>query len=97
MATVEIHPTCLAEDLASIPGSIRAGIFNKIAVLETDPRRGRPLTGKLRGHRRITYGRYRIVYRWDQAREHVLVWLVGLRAERLYAVAESVSRKRTGR
>lgn len=95
MATVEVHTGCLADDLATIrEGRVREGIFDKIAILEREPGFGRPLRGALRGHYRITYGRYRIAYRWDRTRDHVLVWYVGLRSEELYEFAEKILRQR---
>lgn len=42
---------------------------------------------------RITYGRYRIVYRWNRERDHVLVWYVGLRSAELYEAVEKLLRK----
>ncbi len=68
--------------------------MDKIAILEREPGFGRPLRGELGGHYRITYGRYRIVYRWDRTRNHVLVWYVGLRSEELYELAEKVLKQR---
>ncbi|MGQ0570013.1 MAG: type II toxin-antitoxin system RelE family toxin [Armatimonadota bacterium] len=94
-ATVEILPECLREDLASIrEEKVRDGIIHKIALLERDPLFGKPLGGPLSGHHRLTYGRYRIVYRWNQPRDHVLVWYVGLRREDLYRAIEHVARRR---
>ncbi len=95
MANVEIHPRCLAEDIARIPDEkVREGILDKIAILEKEPGFGRPLRGTLRGHYRTTYGRYRIVYRWDRTRDHVLVWFVDKRKEDLYALAEKLIARR---
>lgn len=95
MATVEIHPDCLAEDLHAIREKrVREGILNKIAILEREPGFGRPLRGELLGHFRITFGRYRIVYRWDRERDHVLIWHVGLRREELYGLAEKLLMRR---
>lgn len=95
MAIVEIHPKCLAEDIAPIrERKVREGIMNKIAILEREPGLGRPLRGDLHGHYRTTYGRYRIVYRWTPAKDHVLVWFVGQRDEDLYALAEKLLQKR---
>ncbi len=63
-------------------------------MLEREPGFGKPLSGELQGHRRLTYGRYRIVYRWNRERDHVLVWYVGARNERLYdEVAKRISRR----
>ncbi len=95
MATVHVHPKCLAEDIVPIPEQkVREGIIDKIAILEREPGLGRPLRGDLRGHYRTTYGRYRIVYRWDHAKDHVLAWFVGQREEDLYALAEKLLRRR---
>jgi mRNA-degrading endonuclease RelE of RelBE toxin-antitoxin system len=95
MATVEIHSDCLADDLGEIRDArAREGILDKIAILEREPGFGRPLRGDLQGHYRITYGRYRIVYRWDRERDHVLVWYIGLRREELYELAEKILKKR---
>lgn len=86
---------CLSDDLAKIRDQrVREGIFDKIGILDREPGFGRPLRGVLRGHYRITYGRYRIVYRWDRGRDHVLVWYVGLRSEGLYELAEKILKHR---
>jgi mRNA-degrading endonuclease RelE of RelBE toxin-antitoxin system len=96
MATrIEIHPECLSNDLVPIRDDrVREGILDKISILEREPGFGRPLRGELRGHYRITFGRYRIVYRWDRAKEHVLVWYIGLRSEELYELAEKLLKQR---
>jgi len=95
MATVEIHPDCLADDLEGVRDSrVREGLLDKIAILEREPGFGRPLRRELRGHFRITFGLYRIVYRWDRARDHVLVWYIGLRSEEFYELAEKLLEKR---
>lgn len=96
MATVEIHPECLQEDLADISDEkVRDGILNKIAILVKEPGFGKPLTGgPLRGHHRLTYGRYRILYLWSRPRDHVLNWYVGLRSEELYGSVEKAAQKR---
>ncbi len=95
MATVEIHPQYLTEDLARISEpNVRRGIFDKLAILAKEPDLGRPVRGDLPGHYRTTYGRYRIVYRWDRSREHVLVWFIGQREEDLDALAEKLLRRR---
>jgi predicted DCC family thiol-disulfide oxidoreductase YuxK/mRNA-degrading endonuclease RelE of RelBE toxin-antitoxin system len=94
-STVEIHPDCLGEDLAAIrDGRAREGILDKIAILEREPGFGRPLRGVLHGHYRITYGRYRIVYRWGRASDHILVWYIGLRSEEHYRLADRILRQR---
>ena len=94
LATVEILPECLENDLSKIRDEkVRDGIFDKIAILESEPGFGKPLKGSLKGHHRITYGRYRIVYRWDKARDHVLVWYVAPRDEDLYRLAETILRR----
>ncbi len=95
MATVEIHPGCLSDDLAVVRDMrVREGILDKIAILEREPGFGRPLRGALQGHYRVTYGRYRIVYKWDRTRDHVLVWYVGIRREELYELAERILKQR---
>lgn len=95
MATVEIHSDCLVEDLGRIRDrKVREGILEKVAILENEPGFGRPLRWALQGHHRTTYGRYRIVYRWDRERDHVLVWYVGLRGDELYELAEKLVEKR---
>ncbi|MDR7555449.1 MAG: type II toxin-antitoxin system RelE/ParE family toxin [Armatimonadota bacterium] len=95
MVIVEVHPDCLSEDLGKVHDEeVLEGILDKIALLEREPDFGRPLRGPLRGHHRITYGRYRIVYRWDRARDHVLVWYVGVRRENLYELIEKALQRR---
>jgi mRNA-degrading endonuclease RelE of RelBE toxin-antitoxin system len=63
LPVVEIHPECVREDLGGIADRrIAEGILRKIAALGSSPELGKPLRGPLAGHRRTTYGRYRIVY-----------------------------------
>lgn len=96
MPIVEIHPDCLELDLAEVRDQrTLEDVLGKIAILQDRPDFGKPLTrGMLRGHHRLTSGRYRILYRWDRDRDHVLVWYVGLRSGELYERAERLLRRR---
>ncbi len=79
MATVEIAKRCLDEDLSDLPEETQDGILKKIAILATDPEYGKPLVRELKGYRRLTYGRYRIVYRYHPRSDSCFVVLVGVR------------------
>ena len=79
MATVEIHPECLAQDFPPIPNNVRKGILRKIDTLVLAPEFGKPLLGDLAGVRSMTHGRYRILHHYDRARDTVTVLSVGAR------------------
>ncbi len=59
------------EYLRGLPKKVQAGLLAKADELQLggDPRKfHKPLTGPLGGHYRITYGRYRAIYRVDEER-----------------------------
>lgn len=82
MATVEIAQRCLDEDFADLPDKVQHGILKKLEILATSPEYGKPLVQKFGGLRRMTYGPYRVLYRYHQQSETVFVLVVGLRKGR---------------
>lgn len=79
MATVEITQRCLDEDFSGLSETAQARILEKLKVLIGNPEFGKPLVRELKGLRRITYGRYRIIYRFHKPSDSVFVLAVGLR------------------
>jgi len=81
---IEITFTAL-EALEAIAGQrIRDAIVRRIDTLAEEPKKqGKPLRGWLAGFlsARAAGQRYRVVYRIDDARKQVLVYMVGLRRE----------------
>lgn len=70
MIRVRWTSTALAY-LRELPKKVQAGLIAKADELVAggDPRRvHKPLTGPLGGHYRVTYGRYRAIYRVDEER-----------------------------
>ena len=69
------------DDLADLPRDIRQRILSRIRGLASDPRpaASRPLSGDLRGFRRLRVGDYRAAYSVDDPARKVRVWSVGPR------------------
>ena len=74
------HPR-IADDLKRLTPAVRARIGRAIAerLREAPERFSVPLTGSLRGHRKLRVGDYRVVFRID--REHVDVLAVAHRRD----------------
>lgn len=92
MLRVTIHWTETAKkSLAELPKKVRKGIFDKIGELsDSDPRKaGKALVGPFLGCRRLTYGRYRAIFRVEESKVggklvlkvHVTVLATGIRKE----------------
>lgn len=67
--TVTIQWTKTARELLlEMPKKEARGIYRKIGELsDSDPRQaGKPLVGPFQGYRRVTYGRYRAIFRVDE-------------------------------
>lgn len=79
MATVEIAERCLDDDFPGLPETAQVRILEKLKVLIGNPEFGKPLVRELKGLRRITYGRYRIIYRYHKPSDSVFVLAIGLR------------------
>ncbi len=105
--SISIQWTATARhQLAQLPPKVRRGLLNKAGELKTcaDPRTAhKPLVGPLEGYYRITYARYRAVYRVDEerlasggviVRIRVLFVAAGKRKERdrsdIYRIAEKI-------
>jgi mRNA-degrading endonuclease RelE of RelBE toxin-antitoxin system len=69
----------LDEDFTQLTEKAEEGILKKLEVLKASPDYGKPLTHEFAGLRRLTYGQYRIVYRYHQQSDTVFVILVPLR------------------
>lgn len=98
--------TTARHQLAQLPPKVRRGLLEKAGELKTcaDPRTAhKPLVGPLEGYYRITYARYRAVYRVDEeklasgnvvVRIKVLFVAAGKRKERdrkdIYRIAEKI-------
>lgn len=93
--------------LRKLPKKVRLGLLEKAdALADCDPRAAhKPLTGPLQACYRITYGRYRAVYRVDEERRaaggrvlhlRVLFIVAGIRKEHdkndIYRLAEKLVR-----
>ncbi len=97
---VEITPTAF-EALEAISDSrTRSTIVRRIDALAEEPeKQGKPLRGWLSGFlsARATGQRYRVVYRVDNAKKRVLVYLVGIRRRErrrdVYSLAERLVRR----
>src|SRR5262245_26226914 len=91
--------------LAGLPKKVRRGIYQKVDDLtRSDPRlAGKPLVGPLQGYRRVTYGRFRAIFRIAAEKRTrgkvvlhitVIVIAVGIRRERdkrdVYKVAQQL-------
>ncbi len=81
MATVEFTPRCLQEDFEEISEKDEDAIIEKAQLLAVNPEFGKPLTGDFAGLRRLTCGRYRIVYRHHRESDTCFILMVGLRME----------------
>ncbi|MBI4296158.1 MAG: type II toxin-antitoxin system RelE/ParE family toxin [Chloroflexi bacterium] len=92
---IEITPTALEALEAITDRRTRSAIIRRIDALAEEPeKQGRPLRGRLAGFLSIRAAgqRYRVVYRVDNERKRVLVYMVGMRREGsrrdVYALAE---------
>lgn len=92
---IEITPTALEALEAVTDRRTRSAIVRRIDALAEEPeKQGKPLRGWLTGFMstRAAGQRYRVVYRADDGKKRVLVYLVGIRKEGsrrdVYALAE---------
>ena len=53
------------KELAAIPRKDRQKGFDSVGTLRVDPLRGKALSDKLKGFRRLRIGAYRVVYAFD--------------------------------
>ncbi len=82
--SVEYHPD-VQDDLDSIGRAEARRILEVIKerIINGSPdQSGKPLTGNLAGCRRIRTGSYRIIYKVDGKRVHILVLAVGPRRDK---------------
>ena len=92
---IEITPTGLEALEAITDRRTRSAIVRRIDALVEEPeKQGKPLRGWLAGFLSVRAAgqRYRVVYRVEDAKKRVLVYMVGLRREGnrrdVYALAE---------
>ena len=53
------------KELAAIPKKDRQKVFDSVGTLCDDPLRGKILSGRWKGFRRLRIGAYRVVYAFD--------------------------------
>ncbi len=92
---IEITPTAFEALEAVIDRRTRSAIVRRIDALKEEPEKlGKPLRGWLTGFMstRAAGQRYRVVYRAENDRKRVLVYMIGIRKEGsrkdVYALAE---------
>ena len=92
---VEITPTSLDALEAISDRRTRSAIIRRIDTLVKEPeKQGKPLRGWLAGFNSIRAAgqRYRIVYKVDNSRQKVVIYMVGIRKEGsrkdIYSIAE---------
>jgi mRNA interferase RelE/StbE len=92
---IEITPTALEALEVISDRRTRSAIIRRIDTLAKEPeKQGKPLRGWLAGFMstRAAGQRYRVVYKVDNERQRVLVYMVGVRREGsrrdVYALAE---------
>ena len=81
---IEITPTALEALDAITDRRTRSAIIRRIDALVEEPEKlGKPLRGWLSGFLsiRVVGQRYRVVYRVDDKKEQVIVYMVGIRRE----------------
>ena len=98
---IEITPAALEALEAISDRRTRSAIIRRIDALAEEPDKlGKPLRGWLSGFMsmRAAGQRYRVVYRVDDKKKRVAVYLVGIRKEGsrrdVYALAEHLVRRR---
>jgi len=68
-------------ELASLPRSDQQRVFDAVGALRETPLRGKALSGRWKGFRRLRIGRYRIIYAFDGAELLVSILRVAHRRE----------------
>lgn len=95
---LEITNVCLSLLAKILDKRIQSSIIDKIEALKTDPeKQGKILTKKLAGLRSLhVAGRYRIIYKIDEALTAVWIVVVGIRKEGdqkdIYKIAKKLIR-----
>lgn len=69
--------------IPDLPSNMRDRVRESIEqhLLDSPERKGKPLTGSFRGHRRLRVGDYRVIYRIDPAQKIVYVVAIKHRRE----------------
>ena len=68
-------------ELASLPRSDQQRVFDSIGALRENPLRGKALSGRWKGFRRLRIGRYRVIYAFDGAELLISILRVAHRRE----------------
>jgi len=68
-------------ELASLPQSDQQRVFDSVGALHENPLRGKALSGRWKGLRRLRIGRYRIIYAFDGAELLILILRVAHRRD----------------
>ena len=58
-----------------------SNVFDRVEILVSDPLKGKPLSGRWKGFRRLHIGTYRAVYAFDGVRLLILVLRIGHRRD----------------
>ena len=68
-------------ELAALPRADQQRVFDSVGGLSESPLRGKPLSGKWKGFRRLRVGRYRVIYAFDGVELLITVLRVAHRRE----------------
>jgi len=68
-------------EAANLPPSIKPGIKQVIKSLQDDPFLGKPLSDELLGFRSLRFKRYRIIYKVEEEKHLVIVYMIGHRSK----------------
>ena len=80
---VQYHPLVKSKDLPGIPKNIHERIRKAIEMrLFVDPiSAGKPLRQSLKGHHKMRVGDYRVIYRVDEDKNKIFIFIIGNRKE----------------
>jgi len=81
MAEARLTKRCREVDVPSLPKDVLRTFIDRLEALAANPEHGKPLQADLRRYRSVRLGRYRIIYRYDQATDIVWVVAVGIRKQ----------------
>jgi len=81
MTEIRITKRCREVDIPSLPKTILQTFISRLETLATSPEHGKPLQADLKRYRSVRIGRYRIIYRYDQANDIAWIIAIGIRKE----------------
>ncbi|HSR53133.1 MAG TPA: type II toxin-antitoxin system RelE/ParE family toxin [Acidobacteriota bacterium] len=70
-----------ATELKALQKKGQQKVFDSVTDLRNDPLKGKPLSGRWKGLRRLRVGRYRVIYGFDGEELLVLIVRVGHRRD----------------